>query len=134
MKCPYQEYGCDVELSPVDIDKHLNDCTFKKIKISKLQVDCLFKGVGCDEVFELEDDMQKHVQENNEKHLMVSFYVILNFQDFYLFIFWVKMMVKTLSEIRTNNSETNCKFLDSSHWDAPPKNGENNQHSQQLLK
>jgi len=28
--CPYQQFGCKVELSPVDIETHMNQCDYKK--------------------------------------------------------------------------------------------------------
>ncbi|KAF7992002.1 hypothetical protein HCN44_010822 [Aphidius gifuensis] len=116
-KCPNQEHGCDVELSPIEIDKHLITCQYKKNMSTKLKIYCSFKDVGCDDSFDNDKDMQKHIQENNQHHLMI--------------------MVKTLSELRTSNNSSTSKVFDSSHWDAPPKNCDNkndNPQSQQLLK
>lgn len=28
--CPYQQFGCQVELSPVDMETHISQCTYKK--------------------------------------------------------------------------------------------------------
>lgn len=28
--CPYQEFGCQIELSPVDMETHIHQCTYKK--------------------------------------------------------------------------------------------------------
>ncbi|XP_011303978.1 TNF receptor-associated factor 6 [Fopius arisanus] len=101
-KCPYHQFGCDVELSPIDMDSHINDCEFKKNASRDDKIYCDFKYVGCTEAFEEREDLQRHLEVNHNIHLM--------------------MMGKTMEQMIISQSEVNKNARDSKLWDPPPKN------------
>ncbi|XP_015114237.1 TNF receptor-associated factor 6 [Diachasma alloeum] len=101
-KCPYQQFGCSVELSPIDMEGHINECEFKKNVSREEKIDCDFKHVGCGQSFEDREDLERHLEANHNIHLM--------------------MMGKTMTQMIISQSDVNKKARDSKLWDPPPKN------------
>ncbi|XP_031837033.1 TNF receptor-associated factor 6 isoform X3 [Nomia melanderi] len=118
--CPYQQFGCEIKLSPVDMEAHTNKCTYKRSLPNSQNVYCHFKNVGCIEVFNREDDLHAHLETNISLHLT--------------------MILKTLPQSSTAQNHANALAAESKLWDPPPKgatsmtNNEPSLEWQQLLK
>lgn len=69
--CAYRQFGCLMELSPVDMETHINQCTYKNFSTSE-GTQCPFKDVGCMEVFCSEESSHIHLEKNINSHLTVS--------------------------------------------------------------
>lgn len=68
--CPYQQFGCEVQLSPIDMEKHVEECALR----GKAQtIRCTFGDVGCTESFRTEEGLQRHLEANVNTHLTVRF-------------------------------------------------------------
>ncbi|CAL7949100.1 unnamed protein product [Xylocopa violacea] len=119
-QCPYQQLGCEVNLSPVDMEKHVKECTYKRSLPDSENVCCLFKNVGCAETFRTEEDLHVHLERNLNIHLT--------------------LLLKILPQLSVSQNNTNAVAVESRLWDPPPKNGtsvEKNELSaewQQLIK
>lgn len=77
--CPYQQFGCEVKLSPVDMEAHMNQCMYKRNLPDSQIMHCHFKNVGCSETFYTEENLHTHLERNINHHLTVSlllFYII----------------------------------------------------------
>lgn len=71
-KCPYIVKGCLEELSPLDIETHLLVCPFRPPELpDNEKLRCSFVDVGCDEKFEDEPQLQRHLEQNIQTHLTV---------------------------------------------------------------
>nr|XP_023014720.1 TNF receptor-associated factor 6-B-like isoform X1 [Leptinotarsa decemlineata] len=69
-KCPNIIRGCLVELSPLDIEYHLTICEFKPPELpDNEKLRCLCVGVGCEEKFEDEPELQRHLEQHIQKHI-----------------------------------------------------------------
>lgn len=82
IKCQYSQFGCSIELCPIDMEKHINECQYKKSDSTVDKFDCDFKHVGCSDVFSDEESRRKHVEENVNIHLMVSTNNLIKLKDF----------------------------------------------------
>lgn len=71
-KCPNIVRGCLEELSPLDIENHLFVCKFKLPELpDNEKLRCSFVDVGCSEKFEDEPQLQRHLEQEIQKHLTV---------------------------------------------------------------
>ncbi|CAG9819694.1 unnamed protein product [Phaedon cochleariae] len=69
-KCPNIVRGCLVELSPLDVESHLLVCEYKTPELpDNEKLRCSFVDVGCDEKFEDEPELQRHLEQHIQKHL-----------------------------------------------------------------
>lgn len=74
--CPYQQFGCEIKVSPVDMETHINECTYKRTLPDSQNVYCPFKKVGCMETFPTEKDLHTHLEKNINIHLTVSLFLL----------------------------------------------------------
>lgn len=75
-KCPNIVRGCLVELSPLDVESHLLVCDYKTPELpDNEKLRCAFVDVGCEEKFEDEPELQRHLEQHIQKHLTVSTYI-----------------------------------------------------------
>ncbi|XP_018572458.1 TNF receptor-associated factor 6 [Anoplophora glabripennis] len=105
-KCPNIIRGCLVELSPLDVEAHLMICEYKAPELPENEkVRCSFVDVGCDEKFEDELELQRHLEQFVQKHLTM------------LSQAYTKMMVN-------NNvaSSSSAIAQQANFWDPPAKN------------
>lgn len=73
-KCPNIVRGCLAELSPLDVETHLLTCEYKAPELpDNEKLRCSFVDVGCEEKFEDEPELQRHLEQHIQKHLAVSF-------------------------------------------------------------
>ncbi|XP_020278209.1 TNF receptor-associated factor 6 [Pseudomyrmex gracilis] len=49
INCPYQQFGCEVELSPVDMNTHIDQCTYKTT-LSESQTQNTDKGMSVEAI------------------------------------------------------------------------------------
>ncbi|ENN73928.1 TNF receptor-associated factor 6 [Dendroctonus ponderosae] len=105
-KCPNILRGCLKELSPLDVDTHLLVCEFRPPELpdhEKLR--CVFVNVGCYEKFEDDPNLQRHLEQNVQQHLLLLSHAYSK---------------ATLSQ---NNSESASSALaQANFWDPPSKN------------
>lgn len=77
-RCPNISRGCYEELSPLDVEIHILSCKFKPPELpDNEKLRCSFVDVGCDAKFEDEPELQRHIEQEIQKHLMVLFVIIL---------------------------------------------------------
>ncbi|XP_012350063.1 TNF receptor-associated factor 6-B [Apis florea] len=100
--CPYQQFGCEIKVSPVDMETHINECTYKRTLPDSQNVYCPFKNVGCMETFPNEEDLHAHLEKNINIHLT--------------------MILKILPQISVSQNNINTIAAESKLWDPPPKN------------
>ncbi|KAG7204957.1 hypothetical protein KM043_005343 [Ampulex compressa] len=100
--CPYQQFGCNVELSPVDMETHVNECTYKRSISNSQGIDCLFKDVGCTEILHTEEASQAHLEESINLHLA--------------------MILKAIPRLSVTQPDGNSMSAEAKLWDPPPKN------------
>lgn len=75
-KCPNIVRGCLEELSPLDIENHLMVCKFRPPELPENEkLRCSFVDAGCDDKFEDEPQLQRHLEQKIQKHLTVSTYL-----------------------------------------------------------
>lgn len=103
MICPYQQFGCQVELSPVDMENHIGQCSYKRTLSNQQNVCCLFKDIGCTEVFHSEEALCAHLEGSTSLHLT--------------------MVLKVLPQLSLQQSNVNTIATEAALWDPPPKNG-----------
>lgn len=73
--CFYQQFGCEIKLSPVDMEAHINQCIYKtSLQNSQHTLYCIFKNVGCSDTFRTEEDLHAHLEKNTNIHLTVSLF------------------------------------------------------------
>lgn len=73
-KCPNLKRGCLEELSPLDVESHLLICAFKPIEYQlpdNEKLRCSYVEFGCDAKFDDEPGLQRHLEHDIQKHLMV---------------------------------------------------------------
>lgn len=74
-RCPYVTLGCLEELSPLDVEMHILACKFRPPELpDNEKLRCTFVGIGCNAKFEDEPELQRHLEQDIQKHLMVSEY------------------------------------------------------------
>lgn len=67
-------------MSPMDIEAHINGCSYKRSLADSQTVYCSFKNVGCMKTFHTEEDLHAHLEGNINIHLIVSlFYLIQSY-------------------------------------------------------
>lgn len=67
--------GCNVKVTPLDLDAHISICEFNQPEASTqsdVQIPCSFKAVGCQETFNNQEDLNNHVLNNIQSHMSVS--------------------------------------------------------------
>lgn len=71
-KCPNIVRGCMEELAPLDIEVHLMHCKFKPPELPENEkLRCQFVEFGCEEKFEDEPELKRHLDQDVQKHLAV---------------------------------------------------------------
>ncbi|XP_072394158.1 TNF receptor-associated factor 6-like [Diabrotica undecimpunctata] len=121
-KCPNIVRGCLAELSPLDIEAHLLVCEYRIPELpDNEKLRCSFVDVGCNEKFEDEPKLTKHLEEHIQKHLA--------------------LLSKAYSSLSINKNEpTSSSSIaqQANFWDPPPKNSEpsalQDDNLQELLK
>lgn len=105
-KCPNIVRGCLIELSPLDIETHLMVCEYKIPELpDNEKLRCSFMEVGCEEKFEDEPELQRHLEQHIQKHLT--------------------MLSKAYGKIVVNNYPANSTASlseQANFWDPPAKN------------
>ncbi|XP_043266903.1 TNF receptor-associated factor 6 isoform X2 [Venturia canescens] len=91
--CPYQQLGCEAQMSPVEMEKHLAESHAFM---------CPFKDFGCSRNFQNNDALQEHINSNVNGHLTIA--------------------GKALTKLMIAQSEMNSRVLETKPWDPPPKN------------
>lgn len=70
--CPYQNLGCTVKVSPVDLDAHILVCHYKNRDNETRKLYCLFRDAGCTAEFNTSEENQDHLSKYMNYHLTVS--------------------------------------------------------------
>ena len=99
--CPYQRFGCEITLSPVEMETHINQCVYKQSLSNSQNIYCHFKSVGCVEAFCIEEDLHAHLEANTNLHLT--------------------MILKTLPQLSVMQTHANTVAVESKMWDPPLK-------------
>ncbi|XP_014607355.1 PREDICTED: TNF receptor-associated factor 6 [Polistes canadensis] len=100
--CAYRQFGCLAELSPVDMEMHINECTYKNLSTSE-GIPCSFKDVGCMELFCSKESLRIHLEKNVNSHLT--------------------MILNSLQRLSMTQGHVSALSAESKLWDPPPKNG-----------
>lgn len=68
--CPNSSYGCQISISPLEMDTHVLECSFRERMTA---IECPFRQCGC--TFKANTQSEVDVHTNNEmtSHLNVSF-------------------------------------------------------------
>ncbi|XP_043265535.1 TNF receptor-associated factor 6-like [Colletes gigas] len=111
--CPYKQFGCNIKLSPVDMDTHINQCIHKRSLTDSQNIYCHFKKIGCIETFCTEEDLHKHLETNTNLHLT--------------------MVLKTLPQLSVMQTHANAVAAESKLWDPPPKSATSLENNESLL-
>lgn len=69
--CPNAELGCQVIVSPLEIDGHIMQCTYRRDHVAGQQYECAFKGAGCPFLSNDLDEMNIHQSSEMSSHLNV---------------------------------------------------------------
>lgn len=70
--CPNAELGCSVSVSPLELDTHILQCTFRRDRIiSTNQKDCLFQSAGCPFKGNEPNEVDNHLHNEMATHLNV---------------------------------------------------------------
>ena len=70
------------ELSPLDVETHLVVCKYRPPELPENEkLRCTFVEFGCEEKFEDEPELQRHVDQQIQKHLMVKMFVYFACDD-----------------------------------------------------
>ncbi|CAK9832859.1 TNF receptor-associated factor 6 [Anthophora retusa] len=112
MPCPFQQSGCDVKLSPMNMEAHINQCMYNESISNSQKMYCLFKDVDCPGIFQTEEDLIAHLETNKNLHVTL---------------------------VQKASQSQNALAAESKLWDPPPKNGPMDKNEpplewQQLLK
>lgn len=103
-KCPNIVRGCLVELSPLDVESHLLVCEFRPPELpDNEKLRCYFVNVGCNEKFEDEPELQRHLEHNIQHHLSL------------LSQAYSKVLVQNTHE------DTSSTLAQANFWDPPSK-------------
>ncbi|KAL3265884.1 hypothetical protein HHI36_010074 [Cryptolaemus montrouzieri] len=73
-KCPNIVRGCLEQLNPLDVESHLLVCEFRPPELpDNEKLRCFYVNWGCEEKFEDEPELEKHLEQKIHKHLnMIS--------------------------------------------------------------
>ncbi|XP_046623338.1 TNF receptor-associated factor 6 isoform X1 [Neodiprion virginianus] len=102
--CPYQKFGCAIELSPIDIDSHMNKCDFRR-QVGE-HVSCPFKSIGCSDIIISEEELKTHLEHSTSSHLTEILQLV------------AKVIPKLTSLEQTGSS---TRAMEYKWWDPPPK-------------
>ncbi|CAH2006602.1 unnamed protein product [Acanthoscelides obtectus] len=112
-KCPNIVRGCLEELSPLDVEAHLLVCKFRIPELpDNEKLRCSFVEVGCEEKFEDEPELQRHLDQQIQKHLT--------------------LLSQAYAKLSVNNTSagavasTSAIAQQANFWDPPPKNSSAN--------
>lgn len=111
-KCPNIVRGCLEELNPLDVETHLLTCKYKIPELPENEkLRCSFVDMGCDEKFEDEPELQRHLDKDVQKHLM--------------------MVSHAYSKLLSNNQASSSTALaqQANFWDPPSKTDTNNSNN-----
>lgn len=121
-KCANIVRGCLLELSPLDVESHLLVCEFRQPELpdhEKLR--CQFVSVGCNQKFEDEPELQRHLDQNIQQHLV--------------------LLTQAYSKVLIQNTreDSSSALAQANFWDPPSKQESSsqlteNENLQQLLK
>ncbi|XP_071865181.1 TNF receptor-associated factor 6 [Bombus fervidus] len=100
--CLYQQFGCEIKMSPMDMEAHINGCSYKRSLADSQTVYCSFKNVGCMKTFHTEEDLHAHLEGNINIHLI--------------------MILNILTQLSVSKNNVNAIAAESKLWDPPPKN------------
>lgn len=105
-RCPNITRGCLAELSPLDVEQHLLECPYRPPEVrlpENEKLRCAYVDAGCEEKFEDEPELQRHYEQNLQKHLM--------------------LVSSTLSKLRINQSTASTSSIaeQANFWDPPSK-------------
>ncbi|XP_045533933.1 TNF receptor-associated factor 6 [Papilio machaon] len=110
MSCPFAAKGCNVKVTPLDLDAHIASCEHNQPDTSAVQarLPCAFHAVGCKDSFDSQDDMNNHLQNDVQKHM--------------------SFLMNAYSEIKINNDISNASIDTKEQeamnlWEAPDKEG-----------
>ncbi|XP_013161562.1 PREDICTED: TNF receptor-associated factor 6-like [Papilio xuthus] len=110
MSCPFAAKGCNVKVTPLDLDAHIAACEHNQPDTSAAQtrLPCAFHAVGCKDTFESQEDMNNHLQNDVQKHM--------------------SFLMNAYSEIKINNDISNASIDTKEQeamnlWEAPDKEG-----------
>ena len=68
--CLYQQNGCTLELSPIDLESHLNECLYRQ-NTFETEKNCPFRDIGCLTVLKTPEALKQHLEKNMNMHLTV---------------------------------------------------------------
>lgn len=119
MRCPNISKGCFEELSPLDIDAHLLVCKFRPPQLpDNEKLRCLFVEVGCDRKFDDDPELQRHLEQDIQHHLI--------------------LMSQSYSKLTiSSQASTSAIAQQANFWDPPSKSEQNQKpadSTQNLLK
>ncbi|CAG9860142.1 unnamed protein product [Phyllotreta striolata] len=105
-KCPNIVRGCLEELSPLDVEAHLLVCEFRIPELpDNEKLRCSFVDVGCDDKFEDEPELQRHLEQHVQKHLTL-----------------LSKAYSTISVNRNASTSASAIAQQANFWDPPSKN------------
>ncbi|CAK1578057.1 unnamed protein product [Parnassius mnemosyne] len=111
MSCPFAAKGCNIKVTPLDLDAHIASCEYNQPEVSsqsEIRVPCSFQAVGCKETFESQEEMNNHLHKDIQNHM--------------------SFLMNAYSEIKINNDISNAS-IDAKEqeamnlWEAPDKDG-----------
>lgn len=70
--CPNAELGCKVIVSPLELDGHVMQCTYRRDSVAGQQYECTFKAAGCLFLSNDLDEMNIHQSTELSAHLNVK--------------------------------------------------------------
>ncbi|XP_018319661.1 TNF receptor-associated factor 6 [Agrilus planipennis] len=106
-KCPNVVRGCLKELSPLDIEYHLQICKYRIPELpDNEKLRCNFVAVGCIEKFENEVEVKEHLEKNIHNHLNLLSQAYSKF-------------------IIDQSTSSNALAQQANFWDPPAKIGSN---------
>ncbi|RZC42466.1 TNF receptor-associated factor 6 [Asbolus verrucosus] len=105
-KCPNIVRGCLEELSPLDVETHLAVCKYKPPELPENEkLRCSYVHVGCEDKFEDEPELQRHLEQHTQKHLNLL------------------LQAYTKFAINTQNAASSSAIAQQANfWDPPSKN------------
>ncbi|GBP48282.1 TNF receptor-associated factor 6 [Eumeta japonica] len=68
LNCPFESKGCPLKLSPLELEAHMAECTYDQAGPSHA-MQCPFHTVGCKDVFKVEEELNKHLQDDLHNHM-----------------------------------------------------------------
>lgn len=78
--CPNSSFGCQISISPLDMDTHILECSFRERLPA---IECSFRQCGCTFKANTQSEIDAHLQEEMASHLnllMASFKQNISFE------------------------------------------------------